>query len=378
MSFLKRNLNLRVMEDRQELFDSLEANQIRLDPSVLDYALKHLSEEWFRLLILGACSLRTSQKGQYAVPLTVWLNVIQCLFEFRNHAGIAEQIRRLSIPSHERLDTVLVIVVAGRYHQRGVQVIFEPNGRKSTDLLIVKQAHRVYVEVKRENRLEHNRHQRTQAIANILTGRLDNDLRDSLVAADSRIEIRFSRRRCSDQYLEKVTREIKDKTGKMQQGEERELESLEGCRLAFLKRGAALFYEKGMHVAHVRVEKPGTPVPAFAPESALVRCSFEIEPSLEALGRRIRQAVKQLKRDLATDSTAQGAIIMEVPFAGPETVDAITKRFWPKQVERFLGITVIGNASCAIPRSGLDQEQVNLLKYAGINIDGSGHVSLPG
>ena len=270
MPVLKRNLNLRVMEDRQELLDSLESNQIKLDSLVLDYALKHLSDEWLQLLIVDACSVRISHKGQHALPLSVWLNLIQCLFEFRNHTGIEEQIRRLNIPSHERLDTLLVIVVAGRYHQRGIQVIFEPNGRRSTDLLIVKPPHRVYVEVKRENFMEHDRQQRTQAIAGILTQRLDNDLRDSLVAADSRIEIRLSRRRCSDQYLEKVIREVKEKIGTMQHGEERELNSLEGCKLVFLKRKAALFYEKGMIIAHVKIEQPGTPVLAFAPESALV------------------------------------------------------------------------------------------------------------
>ena len=83
--------------------------------------------------------------------------MIQSAYDFRNHKSVDIQIRRLRIASHEKLDTILVLLVAWRYHQRGFNVVFEPFGEGSTDLLISRDLYRLYAEIKRENPQEHRR-----------------------------------------------------------------------------------------------------------------------------------------------------------------------------------------------------------------------------
>lgn len=86
-----------------------------------------------------------------------WAELAGAIFNMRDVVGIAEQIRRLSVPSHEALDTGLVVRVAGRYVSRGFTVRFEPNGEGCSDLLVENSELRSYVEIKRENEQAHRR-----------------------------------------------------------------------------------------------------------------------------------------------------------------------------------------------------------------------------
>src|SRR5258708_6013439 len=118
MGFLKRNLELANEIDRRELLDVLQPANINLEASHIDFAFNHLSADWFKLDTLDSCSLQTG-KSNYAIDLVRWARTLQALYEFRNHSGIKEQIRRLCIRSHERIDTILVLRVAMRYKRRG-------------------------------------------------------------------------------------------------------------------------------------------------------------------------------------------------------------------------------------------------------------------
>jgi hypothetical protein len=122
-----------------------------------------------------------------------WAELAGAIFNMRDVVGIAEQIRRLSVPSHEALDTGLVVRVAGRYVSRGFTVRFEPNGEGCSDLLVENSELRSYVEIKRENEQAHRRWEGIHRSSQGVLGYLEPRLRDWLENHELRVEIRLSR-----------------------------------------------------------------------------------------------------------------------------------------------------------------------------------------
>ena len=285
MAILSRNLDLRLAEDRKDLFERLPAARIGLDPAALQYALTVLSDDWFELAAAGLelCSLRTSTKGSEAITLLVWASVIQSVYEFRGYARFEKVARRLKTSSHEKLDTVLVLQVARRYHQRGFGVSFEPFGEATTDLLVERHQDRLYLEIKRENPNVHRRFLRMQEVTGIINGKLDEALRDWLRGKGLRLEIKLSSL-FSNPHANKIAEEIRTDVSQKAVGEETELRSHKGSKMVLLPRDAAFFYKEGLRAGIVRIEVAGQPVPRLAPSSSLVRTTFEFEMNLTALG----------------------------------------------------------------------------------------------
>ncbi len=90
-----------------------------------------------------------------------------------------------------------------------------------------------------------------------------------------------------------------------------------------------------------------------------------MRPKLDALGERIRQAGKQLKRDLQRDSAANGFVVLQSYYAEKERVDAIQHRFWRRLPAGCLGVVLISPTGWVIPHPNLTPEAVEVLKYAG-------------
>jgi hypothetical protein len=365
---LKRNLDLRKQVDQEELLGILSACGTPLDRPVIEYALAHLSDDWFNLTTLGA-ALQINRRGAlYGLPLDTWLKIMDSTYAFRNYAKIDVQIHRLSIPSHEKLDTILVLLVARRFHNRGLRVTFEPNGKGGSDLMVARDADRAYVEVKRENPQEHHRLQRTQQLGTKIIGTLLSRLKEWLVANGMRLEIRFPTL-FSDQDAERTANRVEGLVRTARVNQEIALHSKGKPTFLLLPRTASFHYKNGSHMAHVTIEQAGKPVQLFAPENALVRCTFVTKPNLNALKKRIQKASQQLQLDLENDKLAHGLIVTEFLFREPKpAIDAITKRFWPARIEKFLGVTLISPGSTwAIPGAGINEDGMALLRYAGID-----------
>src|SRR5690348_3802437 len=109
----------------QDLLKLAGENGVTLNREAIEYACHALSDEWLTLVDAGwpncICTLSMSPgRGNIGLSLPQWMEIVDRLYLLRNTDGIAEQVRRLGIPSHERLDTALVIVVAGRSEERRV------------------------------------------------------------------------------------------------------------------------------------------------------------------------------------------------------------------------------------------------------------------
>jgi hypothetical protein len=367
MPILHHNYDLRKRNDREELLPLLASAGIKIDEAAIQFSLDHLTEDWFQIPALDSCPLRITKSGSmHAIHVHQWARLLQYLYEFRNHTNIEEQVRRLCLRSHEKLDTILVVLVAGRYHRRKFEVIFEPNGKASTDLLLSRERYRLYAEIKRENPSEHRRQQRIQSVSGSVCGRADRLLRQWLKEKQLRVEIKLSKL-FADNHVDKVVKEIEEKAKTLTVRTEAQLASVAGSRIIVLPRSANLFYEKGIHTGQVIVEKAGTPV-QIAPENMLVQCIFDARPNLIALGERLREAGKQLARDLSGDQNTDGLVVMESLFGGDEACKAIQTRFWSRLPQRCWGVTLLSNPGYVVPRSDLSAEQIEVLKHAAFDI----------
>ena len=124
--------------------------QIELEQDAIGYAANKLNEGWLIVWApMPGFAVRTSKNGTSGLILASWAQTVRSIFEMRRLEGIEEQIRRLNIPSHEALDTDLVIRIAGKYHRSGFNVAFEPNGDGCSDLLIEDLGFRSYAEIKK-------------------------------------------------------------------------------------------------------------------------------------------------------------------------------------------------------------------------------------
>ncbi len=367
MPLLKRNLDIRQNDDRNELLSVLALAGIDISEAAIDFALASLTDDWFILNTLDTCTLLTTKsESRHGIHISEWARTLQCLYEFRNYENIQEQIRRLCIAAHEKLDTILVFSIARRYRRRNFEVTFDPNGHASVDLLVCRHPYRFYIEVKRENLYEHRRQKRMLSVGGTISDRVGADLKNWLVENDARVEIRLSKL-FSDAHIEKVIREVEAKARNRNVGTEKQLASVPGSTMAVLQRSSSFFYEKGVHTGVVRVERAGKPVQVFAPESIPVRCTFDARPNLQSLGKRLALASKQLRRDLGGDPAADGFIVLESLLATAEVCEAIRCRFWQRLPERCWGIALISNPSYVFPRVDLRTEQIEVLGYAAID-----------
>jgi hypothetical protein len=366
MGFLKRNLDLANEKDRCELLDAVQPAKINLEASHIDFALNHLSGDWFKLSGMDYCMLPTG-KNNCGIDLVRWARTLQALYEFRNHSGVSEQMRRLCIRSHEPLDTILVLRVAMRYKRRGFEVAFEPNGKGCSDLLVVRDSDRFFIEVKRENTSEHKRLNRLHTVGPRISREAENRVRDRLAANDIRIEVKFTSL-FSDGQIPKIIDEIDLKSRTMRLGIENNFECVPEGSMVLLPRKSPEFYKGGMQSAFVRVPSD-RPIQANAPENMPVRCTFDLRVNVTALGKRIKTASQQLQRDLKKDADSRGIVVMETEYGGQRAADEIEKRFLRRLAERCLGITLISDYSCIVSNGPLSARDAEIMSFAGTDGD---------
>jgi hypothetical protein len=248
--------------------------------------------------------------------------------------------------------------VAQRYHQRGFDIIFEPFGDGSTDLLISRDLLHLYVEIKRENPQVHRRVNRRGEIGTTISGKVAETLKDWLQDSELRMEIKLSKL-FADSHIPQVMNEICEKAARV--------DSVRGSTMIVLPQAAEFHYQKGLHTGIILVPAD-KPIQLFAPTSALVRCTFNLKPNLTALGERIREAGKQLRRDLNRDARANGLVVLECMFGEEEIIKAIQERFWSRLPERCLGVSLFSiRQAWIIPRSNLPAELTEILGYAALN-----------
>src|SRR5438876_7265171 len=114
MPLLTRNFDVRSSEDRQELLRILASTGTYIEESAIEFAIAQLTDDWFGLKTLDICPLVITKSGSFgAIHIFEWATLLRYLYEFRNHKRIEDQIRRLRLSSHEKIDTILVILVAG-------------------------------------------------------------------------------------------------------------------------------------------------------------------------------------------------------------------------------------------------------------------------
>ena len=363
MLTLKRNLDVRNSTDRAELTGELRTAGMDIDDAALDFASSRLTAEWFSIVTLGSCILKIGPKFSSGLQLSEWVQVIQSLYEFRDRPNLDEQVRRLCLPTHERLDTALVLRVSLRLSRRGFTITFEPNGHGSSDLLLERTPYRLYAEVKRENLHVHRRFERAHDLLSKISEGVSDGMADFLRKQPGKLEINFSRL-FSDGHVARVIGEITRKAPEVPVGLETPLESVRGSAFVVMPREADFHYQKGFHVSRMVVGQ--TPIQINSPANNPVRCSLGSRPNLRALSKRVRKAAMQIQRDLDKDPLAEGLIVLESSApSGDESCHAIQTRFWPRLPERCWGVVLI--PTHLIPRHGLAQDQIDIMRWAAID-----------
>jgi len=299
--------------------------------------------------------------GTSAVHLSGWGETVRSIFEMRELWGIEEQIRRLSIPSHEALDTDLVLRIAGKYHRAGFDVAFEPNGKGCSDLLIEGLGFRSYAEIKRENQSDHKRHASVMRVSSAILDGAAPEIPKWLEDRELRMELKFSKL-FSVSVVPTIIKELRSRLTTVGVGSEQRLDAVPGSRYIVLPRLQVPFYEKGIHTGHIVVKQPGTPVQAV-PQNMPVLVIFDWVPNLKALKQRLQKAAMQLGGDTLKDSNAQGFVVLEMSH-GELAKDAIIEHF-SLLPANCLGVTLRSDSSYVVPRSDLSAEAANVLALAG-------------
>jgi hypothetical protein len=356
-----RKLDLRVALDRAELSDHLRAQRIRLEPDAISFAASKLNESWLTAWASSVFSIQTSKTGTSGVFLSTWADTVRAIFEMRDLAGIEEQIRRLNIPSHEALDTDLVLRVAGRYHRSGFNIVFEANGKGCSDLLIEGHGFRSYAEVKRENLLDHKHQANVKRASLAFLAGAEPEIRSWLEDRELRMELKFSRS-FSPSIVSTVIEELRSHLYTVGVLNEQPLNSVPGSRYIVLPCQSAPFFRKGMHTGHIIVKEPGTPVPV-APQNMPILVVFDWLPNLKALKKRLKKASMQMRGDASMDPGAQGFIVLEMSH-GELAKDAIVEHF-SLLPTNCLGVVLLSDSSYLVPRSDLSAESAKALMVAG-------------
>ena len=355
-----RLLNLHLASDRAELSDLLTAQGIQLEPDAIAFASAKLNSDWLTAWASSVFNIRTSKTGTSAIHLWSWADTICSIYALRDVVGIEEQIRRLGVPSHEAIDTDLVIRVAGKYHRSGFNIAFEPNGLGCSDLLIEGHGFRSYAEIKRENQQDHKRYQSVMNASCALLSSLRPETRTWLQDRELRMEVKFSKT-FSHSVVSSIIHELQAGVRKVVAGNEQALLAIPGSRYIVLPRQHPPFYEKGVHSGHIVVRQPGTPVQAV-PQNMPILVVFEWLPNLKALNKRLHKAASQLRCDSAKDPNAQGFVVLEMSH-GESAKDAIIKGFSLLPMN-CLGVVLRSDSSYLIPRSDLSTEAARVLMLA--------------
>jgi len=345
-----RKLDIRLDPDRSALLDVLTEHRIHLKSEVLRFASSKLSEDWLVAWASSMFNIRTSRTGTIGIGIAVWAELVQSIHDMKAVPGIDEQIRRLCIPSHEALDTCLVLQIAGRYAHEGFFITFEPNGTGCSDLLIQKDNHRFYVEAKRENEQDHKRFMSIQRCSNEILRQLDPQLRAWLEERNLRLEVKFSRS-FSSGVIVAITKEIGRGLPLCEVGKEGVLSAIRGASYVLLQRQDPPYFLKGIHKGLIRVKQPGTPV-QISPENMPVCIIFDWVLNLSALKARIQKASRQLKNDAVRDAGALGFFVMQVSQGGVAK-GAIESRYFSSLPLNCLGIVLLSDPSFLVPVSGL-------------------------
>jgi hypothetical protein len=356
----ENELDLHRADDRARLSEFLTAHGLDLKPAEVEFAASKLHEDWLIGRWPPVLDLWSSMSGNLVIPLATWIETIASVYEMREVAGIEEQMRRLGIPSHERLDTELVIRIASNYHRAGCEVAFEPNGQGCSDLSIRGRDFHLYSEVKRENRFEHKRLKSVQRASQTVLNAAREIVR-WLEDRDLRLEIWFSQS-FADNVAEAIVQEIRTRIHSFEVSREQDIQAVPGSRCIMLPRFDPEFYRPGIRSAQVEIKQAGVPV-QLAVHNMPIVVAFDSGPNLRALMQRVRKAGKQLKNDSLKDPSAQGFIVVETSH-GELARNAIVENF-ENLPPNCIAVIVRSDVSTVVARENVSAETVEALSITG-------------
>src|SRR5713101_3179414 len=291
-----------------------DENSVSLSRAAVEHGTKTLTDDWLTLSHAGGpncfCDLSVGQVGGMGYSLPQWAELITSLYELRSTKDIEEQIRRLCITSHERLDTAFVVIVAARYHSKGWAVAFEPNGKGCSDLRVSRDDQSFYIEMKRENVQKHDRLHNIRSTSDALLIALYSALASWLEENDCRIQVRFLRG-LSASLVPKIRAELSAKIPHSNVGVEQSLALPRDSQFILLNRNSGQHYENGFVSGIVPLKQHGVAVQANDPRNMPVQIICEWLPNLAAVGALIKKAMSQLQNDAKVDSGAKGFVVIQ-------------------------------------------------------------------
>jgi hypothetical protein len=366
-------LYLHEQSDGERLLKIAGDNGIRLTREAVKCACDMLSSEWVTLVPAGGpnciCSLSMSseRKGSVGLSLPQWAEIVESLYRLHDNQGIEEQVRRLCVPSHERLDTALVIVIAGRYKARAWEVIFEANGRGCSDLMVRDEDRQFYVEVKRENIQDHNRYNTFSANASALVDGLFSVLGAWLDLNNLRVEVQLSRG-FSSSLVTKICGELRTKVPDAPLRLEQTMSIPRNSKFVVLRREDDPHFDEGFIVGRITVKEAGFPVQVH-PRNMPVKIVFEWPPNVAAIARLIRHAKRQLNNDASFDPAAKGFIVVQAA-GGAQLASAVERRLLHSFPGCCLGVVLLsetpGQSAQIVFQYGVNENALAAMTYAAI------------
>jgi hypothetical protein len=358
-------LFLRQQSDIEALLSVIAEHGLVINRDAVEYARNVLTDDWLTLFRMGPnciCNLLVRPKRQVGYSLPQWVEIIGSLYELRAVEGINEQVRRLCITGHERLDTAFAIVVANRYKSRAWAVAFEPNGMGCSDLRLVQGSKQFYIEVKRQNSEEHVRLNNFRANASAILGALPLALSDWLAKNDRRIQVKFSGG-LSPSLVTKIAAELGEKVPHAPIGVEQPLRLPHKSVFVLLQRDSGQHFERGHTIGRISLPA-GVAIQVNDPRNTPVQIVFDWPPNLKAIGAQIKKAKRQLQNDVTLDPGAKGFIVIQASGGEPVGI-AIEQRFLRTLPPCCLGVTLVSDGLFGggqlICQDGLDAETVEVM-----------------
>jgi hypothetical protein len=361
-------LFLRQQSDIQALLRVIAENGLAINEDAVEYARDVLTDDWLTLFQMGGpnciCNLLVRPKRQVGYSLPQWVEIIGSLYELRGAEGINEQVRRLCIPGHERLDTAFAVVVANRYKSRAWAVAFEPNGRGCSDLRLAQGSKQFYIEVKRQNTDDHVRLNNFRANSNAILDTLPSSLIEWLNKNDRRIQVKFFGG-LSPSLIARICSELSAKVPHAPIGVEQPLSFPQKGGFVLLHRDSEQHFKNGHMLGRVLV--PTVPIQLNDPRNSPVQIVFDWPPNLKAIGAQIKKAKRQLQNDVAMDPGAKGFIVIQAS-GGEQVGIAIEQRFLCNLPSSCWGITLVSEGLFGggqlICRDDLDAETLEVMGHA--------------
>jgi hypothetical protein len=363
-------LSLKIQADIDALLTIADESGVRLSRAAVEHSLATLTEDWITLSHAGGpncfCDLSFGKTGGAGYSLPQWADLINSLYELRDCKDIKEQVRRLCITSHERLDTALVVIVAARYHAKGWAVTFEPNGKGCSDLRVSHNDQSFYIEVKRENAQKHDRLRNIRTTSDALLTALYSALASWLERNDCRIQVKFVQGfSCS--LLPKICKELNAEVPHAMVGVEQPLTLPKGSQFIVLNRNSGQHYEKGFVSGIVPLKRDGIPIQANDPRNMPIQIICEWLPNFTAVGTLIKKATSQLKNDAKADSEAKGFVVVQAR-GGDHLGKKIEERLLATFPACCLGVLLLSEMPLGIgyviARDELDAKTLNALRVA--------------